>query len=260
MFSDIRMTLSGWLGQVAIPVFFLGGHSHYGTMTISNGLQKRGVKPLMKQNTNIPMSAFAKVVSMGAITSLICLSTASAKGSRENHNFGERGERQMQHAEQGLRSGALTQGEATRIKSHLQDMHSQLQTARATNNGHLTGAQRDRMETAQNRAARKIFELKHNQNQTIPRQLTTRTANQRQEVQQGIQSGTLSQGEVSRIKSDEEKIKANVQEAKSDGQLTKREIKRISRAQNQAGRKIQELEQNQSAPSTPIVPSTPAQD
>ena len=67
----------------------------------------------------------------------------------------------------------------------------------------------------------------------------------------GIQSGKLIQEEVSRIKTHEQKIRANLQRAKSDGQLTKREIERIDRAQRDAERKIRELEKNDNRVSSP---------
>jgi len=157
----------------------------------------------------------------------------------------------MQRFHQDMRFGAFTNAEATRIKSHMEDFHTQVQNARASNNGRLTESQRDRGETALKRANQKISQLAHNEDRTVPRQISTQAQNQKEEVRQGVQSGKLTQEEASRIKTLEQKIHTNLQQAKSDGQLTKREIERIDRAQRDAERKIRELEKNDNRVSSP---------
>ena len=203
------------------------------------------------------------------MTSLLCLSTVSAKGptvstgkgpsvssargpslsttrgSLQNFSLKQRAAQQVQRVQQGIRSGALSPGEATRIKSHMEDMHSQVQRARSSNNGRLTSEQRDRVEAAQDRAAGKIFQAKHNQEQGLPREIVNRTGQLKDLVQQGIQNGSLTKGELDRIQSHEDKIQSNFEEAKRDGHLTKREIERIDQAQDEAARSIRELVRNE---------------
>src|SRR5262249_20072567 len=161
------------------------------------------------------------------ITSLTCLSSATAKGpapsanSRANLGLREHAGLEMQRFQQGMRFGAFTNAEATRIKSHIEDFHTQVQNARAANNGRLTESQRDRAETALKRANTKFSQLAHNEDQTVPRQISTQAQNQKEEIRRGIQSAKLTQEEASRIKTLEQKIHTNLQQAKSDGKLTK---------------------------------------
>ncbi len=202
----------------------------------------------MKTKHNKATTVVAKALSIGTITTLIGFSNASASGPHQNYSLNRRADLQQQHALEGIHSGLLTNGEATRIKSHLTDMSSQMQSARAANNGRLTETERDRMEKAQNRAAQKIFQLKHNQNTTVPDQQVDRMNRQKEHVEQGIQNGQLTKGEVSRIKTHEENIKGNLQKAASTGGLTQAQLKQAQRAQNRAAQKIFQLKHNQNTP------------
>jgi len=201
----------------------------------------------MKAKQNKAITGVAKALSIGAITSLISLSSASAR-SHQNYSLNQREGLQQQHALEGIRSGLLTNGEASRIKSHLGDMNAQMQAARSSNNGRLTESERDRMEKAQNRAAQKIFQLKHNQNTTVPDRQVDRMNRQKEHVKQGIQNGQLTQGEVSRIKTHEENIKDNLQKAASTGGLTQAQLKQAQAAQDRAAQKIYQLKHNQNTP------------
>jgi hypothetical protein len=201
----------------------------------------------MKAKQNKAITGVAKALSIGAIMSWISLSSASA-APHQNYSLNQRAGLQQQHALEGIRSGLLTNGEASRIKSHLTDMSSQMQSARAANNGRLTETERDRMEKAQNRAAQKIFQLKHNQNTAVPDRQVDRMNRQEEHVKQGIQNGQLTQGEVSRIKTHEEGIKDNLQKAASTGGLTQAQVKQANQAQDQAAQKIYQLKHNQNTP------------
>jgi len=100
---------------------------------------------------------------MGAITSVICLSNAGADQPHQNYNLAKRGARQKNHVEQGMQSGELTSAQAATVKSHEENMKAELQSDRAANGGKLTTAERRQALHAQNRAARKIYEMKHDQ-------------------------------------------------------------------------------------------------
>ena len=100
---------------------------------------------------------------MGAITSVICLCNAGATQPHHDYNLTRRGHLQKKHVEQGIKSGDLSSAEAARIKSHEENMKAQMQTDRAANGGKLTTAERQQTLRAQNRAARKIYDLKRDQ-------------------------------------------------------------------------------------------------
>ncbi len=65
--------------------------------------------------------------------------------------------------QEGIQSGQLTKSEAAEIKSHEQNVLSQVQSARQADGGTLSATDRKRAEKAQQDAARHIYDLKHNQ-------------------------------------------------------------------------------------------------
>jgi hypothetical protein len=224
----------------------------------SNALKKETVEVRMKTKQNGAINGYAKALSMGVITSLICLSSVSARPHGNNYSFDRRVESQHQHLDIGLRSGQLTTGEATRIQSHLGTITNTIQTDRAANNGRLTQTERKQMVRAQNVAARNIFQLKHNQNSTVPDRQVDRMNRQQQHVQEGIQSGQLTRGEVARIKANEENIKGSLQKAASNGGLTQAELKKAQQAQKLAARKIFQLKHNNRTQNTGSVSTAPS--
>jgi hypothetical protein len=137
----------------------------------------------MKTPGTHTLNGIARVASIGAIASVISLTTAVAgqghfsSGQSHfnmgqshlnmgqphfNYNLNRRAENQIDHVQQGIKSGALTRTEAQRARSHLQNMSTKVSAARTANGGKLTTAQRKQVVQAQNRAARKIYQLKHN--------------------------------------------------------------------------------------------------
>jgi multidrug resistance efflux pump len=139
----------------------------------------------MKTTGTHTFSGIARVASIGAIASVISLTTAVAgqghfsSGQSHlnmgqshlnmgqphfNYNLNRRAENQIDHVQQGIKSGSLTRTEAQRIRSFLQNIRAKVSAARAANGGKLTTAERKQVLHAQNRAARKIYQLKHNQN------------------------------------------------------------------------------------------------
>lgn len=231
-------------------------------ITISNAHVSQIVELQMNIKPNITINGFAKAVAMGAIISLVGLSSASAR-ARENYSVDRRVETQHQHLDIGLHSGQLTSGEATRIQSHLSNITNTIQADRAANGGRLTQTERQQMVREQNAAAQKIFQLKHNQNTAVPDRQVDRMNREKQLVQQGIQNGQLTKGEVAQIKTHEENIKDNLQKAASSGGLTKAEMQKAQAAQKRAARKIYQLKHNNRTQGTGTVStaasvSTPA--
>ena len=122
----------------------------------------------MRIKTTKPFGGIVTALSMGAITSMICVSNVGA-AQHPNYDPNQRAERQQDHVQHGIKSGQLTKREAARIQRHEKNIKTQLQSDRAANGGQLTTAERRQVVHAQNRAAHNIYELKHNQD-TAPQQ------------------------------------------------------------------------------------------
>jgi hypothetical protein len=115
------------------------------------------------KTTGTNITGIARVASIGAIASVITLTSAAASQPHQNYNINRRTQNQQSHLQQGIQSGSLTRNEVSRLTNKSNNMQSKLQTMRANNNGHLSSAQRQQVLHAQNRLARDIYRLKHDQ-------------------------------------------------------------------------------------------------
>jgi hypothetical protein len=205
------------------------------------------------------------MVSIGAIASMICLSTASAaqqhggsmataSGTRGmQYSIGQRFGLQQSRIDQGIASGRLTAAESTRIERNEASIQSERRSDRqADNGGRLTTSQREQLVRAQNRAARKIFQLKHNQDKTPGvgsntdgHSLRGQLSVQQKHIAQGVKSGELNAKQVGKIDSREAQLEAQMRSdrrADNGGKLTATQRKQLIRDENRTAKKIRELE------------------
>lgn len=78
---------------------------------------------------------------------------------------GEVGDRvglQQARINQGVRSGDLTRGEYARDEAHLSAINAQRRFDLARNGGHLSGAQKIRLNRELNRNSSRVYRTKHN--------------------------------------------------------------------------------------------------
>ncbi|HEV2105362.1 MAG TPA: hypothetical protein VGU27_06485 [Candidatus Eisenbacteria bacterium] len=97
-----------------------------------------------------------------AIAALAALTaTVAAADSDSTPRVERREARQDARIRQGVRSGELTRGEATRLRAG--ERHIDRMENRAKADGHVTPRERARLNRAQNRESRRIYRLKHNE-------------------------------------------------------------------------------------------------
>ena len=65
-----------------------------------------------------------------------------------------------------------------------------------------------------------------------------RQANQEQRIQQGVQSGALTQREAARLEKGQDRLQAKEDRAKADGVVTKQERANLQRAENKQSARI----------------------
>lgn len=70
--------------------------------------------------------------------------------------------RQQQRIAEGVENGSLTPRETANLEKREAKIHNEIQRDRAANGGHLTPAQRAKVNREQNRASRAIYRKKHN--------------------------------------------------------------------------------------------------
>jgi hypothetical protein len=70
--------------------------------------------------------------------------------------------RQQERIAEGVENGSLTPRETANLEHREAKIHNEIQRDRAANGGHLTRAQRAKINREQNRTSRAIYRKKHN--------------------------------------------------------------------------------------------------
>jgi predicted transglutaminase-like cysteine proteinase len=84
------------------------------------------------------------------------------KGAQAPTEVGRREENQQDRIAQGVQSGQLTAGEASKLEKRDARINNEIKTDRAANGGALTPAERAQVNRQQNRVSRHIYRDKHN--------------------------------------------------------------------------------------------------
>ncbi len=151
----------------------------------------------------------------------------------------QRKENQQQRIGEGVENGSLTAGEAARLER--QETNLNRQQRRMSADGNLTAQERQRLRHEQNSLSREIYRDKHNARVQPPvtGTITARDRRQQQRIGEGIENGSLTAREASRLERQEANL--NRREAKmtaSGGGLTRGERNAINHQQNTMSRRI----------------------
>ena len=151
---------------------------------------------------------------------------------------------QQQRIEQGLKSGQLTTGEASRLES--EESRIQRDQARALKDGKLSPAEKARLNREQNQASRDINRLENNSRTGNPNSASSqrmqadvqRNINQQQRIEQGVKSGQLTNREAGRLERGQARDDRAEARAGRDGKVTAAEQRRIQSDENKQSRRI----------------------
>ena len=143
---------------------------------------------------------------------------------------------QESRVEQGLKSGQLSTGEA-----RIDRMES-----KALKDGNLGTQEAARIQRAQNQQSEAINQAKHNDvtgnpNSASSQRMQTdvrRNINQQNRIEQGVQSGQLTNKEVSKLEGGQARINRAEARAGADGHVGAGEQARIQNKENKQSRKI----------------------
>jgi len=156
----------------------------------------------------------------------------------------QRNVNQEKRIEQGLQSGALNTREAARLQreegkvDHLE--------AHALKDGKLTPQEQQRLTQAQNKVSQDIRADKTNAVRGNPESASSqrmqadvqRQVNQQARIEQGVQSGRLTQHEAARLERGQARAAAREAHAAQDGHVGAREQARIRRVEDRQNRRI----------------------
>lgn len=99
------------------------------------------------------------ILTAGAVA---VIASASLPGIAQAGEVQNRVNRQQARINQGLRSGQLTQKEANRDERHLNHIEANRNADLARNGGHLTAAEKQRLNTRLNHNSNRVYNTKHN--------------------------------------------------------------------------------------------------
>jgi len=151
---------------------------------------------------------------------------------------------QQNRIEEGLQSGQLSTGEAARLEkgeARIDKMES-----KALKDGTLSSQETARIQRAQNQESAAIQNSKHNDVTGNPSSASSqrmqadvqRNINQQNRVEQGVQSGQLTNKEVSTLERGQSRLNRAEVRVGANGHVGPREQGRVQRLQNRQSSKI----------------------
>lgn len=151
---------------------------------------------------------------------------------------------QQQRIESGLKSGALSTGEAARLEKE-QSRVDRVES-NALRDGKLSDAERARIDRMQDRASSDIRAAKSNGVTGNPQSASSqrmqadvaRNINQEQRIKNGLQDGSLTRKEASRLEKGEARISHREAAAGRDGHVGAREQAHIQTTENRVSGRI----------------------
>src|SRR5213594_88283 len=146
--------------------------------------------------------------------------------------------------EQGLKSGQLSTGEAARLErgeARIDRMESN-----ALKDGTLSPQEAARIQGAQNRESARINKLESNAVTGDPNSASSkrmqadvqRNINQQSRIEQGVQSGALTNKEAARLERGQARVDRSEARAGADGRISPREQARIQNQENAQSKQI----------------------
>jgi hypothetical protein len=154
----------------------------------------------------------------------------------------QRKQNQQDRIAQGVQSGQLTAGETKNLETKETDLNKDEHTMRSEDDGHLTAADRAKLNNQQNKLSNQIYQDKHNaaQQHYGNSEVGQRQRNQQERIGQGIRSGQLTPGETAKLEKQQQGINKEVngmRQANGD-KLTQADKKAVNQQQNQASKNI----------------------
>jgi hypothetical protein len=180
----------------------------------------------------------ALALACAALASTVALAdTPAVKDQQRNVN-------QQTRIEQGLKSGELSTHEAARLEREQQ--HVDRMEAHALKDGHMSAGEQLRLDKAQDAASKDIYKQKHDVQEGNPNSASSqrmqasvqRNVNQQQRIQNGMDNGSLTNREASRLEAGQARIQRKQANAGADGHVGAAEQHRIRRTENRQSHNV----------------------
>jgi len=160
----------------------------------------------------------------------------------------QRKDNQQDRIANGIQSGQLSAGETKNLETKEADLNKEDRTMRSEDNGHLTAADRTKLNNQQNRLSNNIYDDKHNAvtQHDGNTEVGDRKANQQDRIAQGVRSGQLTPGETAKLENQQQGInrEASGMRQANGGTLTGADKKALNQQQNKASKNIYNKKHN----------------
>ena len=174
--------------------------------------------------------------------------TTPATTPDKPESIAQRKENQQDRIAQGVQSGQLTPGETKNLETKEAGLNKEEHTMRSEDDGHLTAADRAKINNQQNNLSNKIYDDKHNaaQDHFGNSEVGQRQENQQDRIAQGVKSGQLTAGETAKLENQQQGINKEVNGMRqaNGGKLTKADKKAVNQQQNKASKNIYNKKHN----------------
>ncbi|HTF15773.1 MAG TPA: hypothetical protein VK643_14000 [Burkholderiales bacterium] len=185
------------------------------------------------------MKTAATVIAVAVAGLFSVAASAQTAGSEVQRNVN-----QQQRIEQGIQSGQLTNREAGKLErgeARIERMESN-----AAKDGKLSAGEKARIQRAQNQESRQINRLENNAAKGNPNSASSqrmqadvqRNVNQQQRIEQGIQSGQLTNREAGKLERGQARVNRAEARAGADGKVGPNEQRGIQKAENRQSKRI----------------------
>jgi len=200
----------------------------------------------------------SKLILSGAALIAFCVPAAFAQSTGSSTSSGtadankpptiqERKENQQDRIAQGIKSGQLTPGETKNLETKETGLNKEERNMRAADDGHLTAADREKLNNQQNHLSNQIYNDKHNgRTDNFKGEVGQRQENQQDRIAQGVKSGQLTAGETTKLEKQQQGINREVNGMREEngGKLSKADKALVNRQQNRASRNIYNKKHN----------------
>jgi hypothetical protein len=160
----------------------------------------------------------------------------------------QRKDNQQDRIAQGIQSGQLTPGETKNLETKEAGLNKEEHTMRSDDDGHLTAADRAKLNNQQNKLSNNIYDDKHNaaQDHFGNSEVGQRQENQQDRIAQGVKSGQLTAGETAKLENQQQGINKEVSGMRqaNGGKLTNADKKAVNQQQNKASKNIYNKKHN----------------
>jgi hypothetical protein len=189
----------------------------------------------------------------GAVLIALCVPSAFAQQSNttttmDPQSIAQRKTDQQDRIAQGLDSGQLTAGETKNLETREADVNKEEHTMRSEDDGHLTAADRAKLNHQQNHLSNQIHDDKHNANVAHygNHEVGQRRENQQDRIAQGIKSGQLTAGETAHLEGQQKSINREdaAMRRANGGTLTNADKAALNHRQNNASANIYNKKHN----------------